>query len=72
VQRAPGIPCALCLEGKESRWQALGKSSREIVKSCLPIEIGRAMETTVIASVAKQSIVRRKKVWIASSLRSSQ
>jgi hypothetical protein len=50
---------------------SLGRS-REIVEVCLPIEIGVATETAVIASVAKQSIVRRKKVWIASSLRSSQ
>jgi hypothetical protein len=40
VQRAPGIPCTLRLEGKEIRWQASGKSGREIVKSCLLIEIG--------------------------------
>jgi hypothetical protein len=73
VQRAPGIPCALCLEGKEIRWQASGEWSREIVRSCLLIEIGLTLAPLpVIASAAKQSIVRRKKVWIASSLRSSQ
>ena len=36
VQRAPGIPCALDLEGKEIRWQASGRWSREIVKLCHP------------------------------------
>jgi hypothetical protein len=37
VQRAPGIPCALCLEGKEIQQQTSGESSREIVKPCLLI-----------------------------------
>ena len=47
VQRAPGIPCALCLEGKEIRWQASGKSSREIVKLCHPpVVIARAGRVT--------------------------
>jgi hypothetical protein len=35
VQRASGIPCALCLEGKANDWQSSGKSRREIVKPCL-------------------------------------
>jgi hypothetical protein len=37
VQRAPGVPCALCLEGKENFWQSSGVSSREIVKLCLSL-----------------------------------
>jgi hypothetical protein len=32
VQRAPGIPCALSLEGKENDQQTSGKSRREIAK----------------------------------------
>ena len=32
VQRAPGIPRALCLEGKENDQQTSGKSRREIAK----------------------------------------
>ena len=35
VQRAPGIPCALCLEGKENDRQTSGKSRREIAKPYL-------------------------------------
>jgi hypothetical protein len=35
VQRAPGVPCALCLEGKENFWQTSGESRREIAKLCL-------------------------------------
>ena len=35
VQRAPGIPCALCLEGKENERQTSGNSRREIAKPCL-------------------------------------
>jgi hypothetical protein len=33
ARRAPGIPCALCLEGKEI-WQTSGASRREIAKLC--------------------------------------
>jgi hypothetical protein len=69
----PAFPAPSVWRVEEIRWQASGKSGREIVKSCLLIEIGLALDPLpVIASEAKQSIVRRKKVWIASSLRSSQ
>ena len=35
VQRASGIPCALCFREGENYLQASGKSGREIAKSCL-------------------------------------
>ena len=35
MQRAPGVPCALCLEGKENERQTSGNSRREIAKPCL-------------------------------------
>src|SRR5882724_10004153 len=38
VQRAPGIPCALALEGKENSEQASGRWSRENAKLRLALD----------------------------------
>ena len=34
VQRAPGLPCALCIQGGQTKVQTSGSSCREIAKVC--------------------------------------
>jgi hypothetical protein len=62
VQRAPGVPCALCLEGKEDFWQTSGVSRREIAKLRLHSSLQGALLSAEArlrakADATKQSIL---------------
>jgi hypothetical protein len=54
VQRAPGLPCALCTFEGGTTGQTSGNSGREIAKLCLAV-------AAVIASEAKQSIEQQER-----------
>jgi hypothetical protein len=58
VQRAPGVPCALCLEGQGSFWQTSGVSRRENAYLCLDVIARSEATKQSILSLRRHGLLR--------------